>query len=445
MAFSDRLCLAPLCCCYICFLLSTAQVSWAASRLVFCHYMLWAPLYSDDVTGFRQEIQLAQQYGIDAFALNTAVWNSEYETRADNLYDAADELNFSLFFSADMSGSLTSQDVETMLTRYANRTSQFRYNGKQFLSSFLGQDTVFSGYSDTLSSWRDGVLNPAGGNISFVPFFVTDGSQSSVADILQKFDSILTGLLAWDTSAWPYVNGDYNNPSNASDQAYLAACEAAGKVYMASVSPWFFAHETRENLVKGNYAGAGLWTTHWMQLINLSPPLVEILTWNDWAERTYVTPVGTGWGAPAYNDTNFPHEAFLHLGQHYIQWYKTGSEPTIEKETLYIFYYTHSKNATASNDSLGEVQNANVLDDRLHAIALTTQPGVMQLSSGGATSESQVGTGISMVSMPFQEGQQSVTLLRDNSEVLSLSGVLPISNTIQIYDFNVYSDFTPAH
>ncbi|KAJ7514300.1 hypothetical protein O6H91_23G037800 [Diphasiastrum complanatum] len=412
-----------------------------AANLVFAHYMLWAPLYTNDVAGFQQEIQLAQKYGIDAFALNTAVWDDEYQTRADNIYQAATGTDFKLFFSADLSGGLTAQNLQTMLTRYAHQDAQLYYQSKQFFSTFIGQDTVFSGYSDPLSSWRDGVLQPAGGNIFFVPFFVTDGSQSSVASVLSKFNSIIDGLFAWDTSAWPYFNGDYNNPSAADDMAYLAACRTAGKLYMASVSPWFFAHEQRENLVKGNYQGAGLWISHWQQLIRLQPPLVEIITWNDWAERSYVVPVGTGWGAPAYNDTPFPHQAFLELGAYYIQWYKSGAQPAIPKDSLFIFYYTHSKNAVASNDNLGAVQNQQVLDDQLHVTVLLTQPATVRLVSGSSSQDFSVDAGVQSVSIPFEEGQQSAVVLRNGANVLSLTGALPITNTITTYDFNVYSNY----
>ncbi|KAI5073766.1 hypothetical protein GOP47_0011779 [Adiantum capillus-veneris] len=219
----------------------------AQSKMVFAHYMLYSFLYSDDIAGFTREIALAKAYGIDGFALNTGIWNDIYQTRADYLYQAAAENDFKLFFSADMSGSLTLDNIRTMLTRYAGYSSQLIVNGKQFISTFAGRTIPIPPYTDVLSSWRDGVFAGAAGNYYFVPFFETGGTQSDISYILDQFGSILSGLLAWDTSAWPYVNGAV---SDAADRAYIVSCSAAGKIYMASVSPWFYSNSSS---IKGRY------------------------------------------------------------------------------------------------------------------------------------------------------------------------------------------------
>lgn len=405
--------------------------------LVFCHFMLNSFLYSDDVAGLSREIQLAQQHGIDAFALNIESWDSTYQTRADNLYQAAENLNFKLFFSADFNvpySTLTLAGVHTMLTRYANYSSQLRYQGKQFFSTFSGKTTTLSPYSDPLSTWRDGVLAAAGGNIFFAPYFETTGQQDDITSVINQFSTILDGLLAWDTSGWPYVNGDYNNPSDAADRAYLAACGAAGIVYIAAMSPWFYRTDIG---IRGNYAGDGLWRTHWEQLIALQPPLVEILTWNDWAERHYVVSVPAGDtppGAAENNDLGFPHLPFLDLAsRYYIPWLKTGQKPTITKEVLYIFYCTQSKNGST-------VPNVGWLDDRLYATVLLRQAADVQLMSGTqrATFEN-LQPGLQNVSMAFSEGTQSASLVRGGTIVLNVTGTLPVSAPSSSPDFNVYS------
>lgn len=410
--------------------------------MVFCHYMLYSFLYTDDVAGFTKEIQLAQAHGIDAFALNTQVWDSDYQTRADHLYDAADSLNFKLFISADMNSnpptSLTLDNLTTMITRYRNRSSQLYYQGKQFFSTFAGRTAVYSPYSDSVSTWRDGVINATGGNVFFVPFFESSGDQGDISYLLNLYNSTLDGLFAWEKSAWPYLT-DANTPSDAVDVNYIQVCGAAGKVYMASMSPWFFNNVS----VKGNYAGDGLWRTHWEQLITLKPALVEIVTWNDWAERSYVVsiPQGSSPSGSSY-DVGYTHLAYLDLAnRYYIPWYKTGQAPAIDsasKEALYIFYYTQSKAGS-------QVNGSDALEDRLYVTVLLFEEANVTLSSGSQNA-SFLGlqAGLRNVSMMFEQGQQSASVFRNGVEILAIAGALPISNAVSTYDFNVYSNFVAA-
>eukprot|EP00250_Pteridium_aquilinum_P013894 c21640_g1_i1 orf=729-2081(+) len=415
----------------------------AQSKMVFAHYMLYSFLYTDDVAGFTREIALAKQHGIDGFALNTKVWDDPiYQQRADYLYQAADAAgNFKLFFSADMSGSLTLDNIITMLTRYAGYSSQLTYNGKQFISTFAGRIVSIAPYTDPLSTWRDGIFTPAGGSYYFVPFFETGGTESDISYVLNEFDSILSGLLAWGTSAWPYVNGAV---SDAADQAYISSCAAAGKIYMASVSPWFY----NTTSIIGNYAGDTLWRTHWQQLISLQPNLIEILTWNDWGERHYVVPIpnnsdpNTPYGVADFNDAGHPHLAYLDLaGRYFIPWYKTGQQPAIDsasKEAIYIFYYKQSKAGST-------VVNSDLLDDKVYVTVLLYQPADVTITSGTQSMTfSNVPAGLQSVSMAFNTGQQSASVTRSGATILTVTGDLLIVTPGSTYDFNVYANYMTA-
>eukprot|EP00249_Psilotum_nudum_P019894 c27465_g1_i2 orf=1089-3410(+) len=354
-----------------------------------------------------------------------------------------------------------------MLTTYSSDPNQFKYEGKQFLSSFRGEEQTI----DPVGFWRDKILKPAGNNIFFVPFFVTDGTESKVTAVLEQFDSILDGLHSWDLSAWPYANGDYTYPSVTYDQIYYDACTQAGKTFMGSISPWYFDHASNcscctqctdcscclacySNQIKGNYRGSGLFIDSWNQLIQSNVTLVEILSWNNWVEHDYVTPivsgsVGTGSSDnSAYmNDIGYSHQAFLDIGSHFIQWYKNSSakEPPVENETLYIFYYTHSKNAVAPMDSVGKVGNAEVLDDRVYVTVKLTKPATVRLISGSTNfTFENVTEGIQSMSMAFSEGQQEAQIIRNGSEVLSVIGDKNITSNITRYNFNVYAKYNPS-
>jgi len=430
----------------------------ADPRLVFAHYMLYA---NDNINVLKQEIRLAQSRGIDAFALNSNVWR---QGLADNMYQAAKEMgpSFKIFFSADIhkdaNGNLTPDQLVTMLTRYETHPNQMTYRGKPLFTAWLGSfDSWWAdyNYSSAISGWN-AVFQKAGGRdkFFFVPFFPTDGSLAGVQGTLEKFKDIIDGLFAWDTSAWPYFSPDFQNPSDSKDRNYLSACKAAGKVYMASPSPWFFknilgsccsdACKAKDPSdcncqVKGNYQGPGLWIKKWEELIQLSPPLLEIVTWNDWVESSYVAPPLS---TAAADVAGYTHRAFLELGQYYIRWYKSGRAPAIRQDSLYMFYYTQSKNVNASADEC-KVVYSEQLTDKVYVTVMLTGAATVELRSGRVSKTFGAPKGLSTWNMDYQVGQQMAILKRRGKVVRTLSGSKMISNSnVTRYNFNVYSTCT---
>ncbi|GLJ52649.1 hypothetical protein SUGI_1120600 [Cryptomeria japonica] len=414
----------------------------AEQRMVFAHYLLYQP---ETIETLKKEIQLAQSKGIDGFALNSNEWR---EARADDMYEAAKQVgsSFKLFFSADIhkdsNGNLTPDQLVAMLSsKYTSHPNQMKYQDRPLFSSWLGSNDSWwkeYNYASALDGWKD-VFQKAGGkqNFSFIPFFPTDGSYWGVRGTAENYTDVIDGLYTWETSAWPYLDSDKQNPSDSLDRNYLNASNFLGKVYMASPSPWFF----KECEVKGNYQGPGLWITRWEQLIKLSPPLLEIVTWNDWVESSYVAPSLSS-STDAANVADFTHRAFLELGQYYISWYKSGSAPAITQDSIYLFYYTHSKTVVLSG-SLCQVSDFSALSDKVYVTAMLTAPASVQLQSGSSSQTFNAQAGISTWSMDFQEGQQTAVLSRDGKELSKLVGSKSISNSnVQKYNFNVYSTCT---
>ncbi|GLJ52526.1 hypothetical protein SUGI_1117880 [Cryptomeria japonica] len=391
-------------------------------RMVFAHYMLYEP---DGVETLKKEIQVAHNKGIDAFALNSNVWRPN---RADDMFQAAldSDTNFKLFFSADMSinsegKTLSSDDLIAMLTTYADHPNYLKYKGKLFFASWLGENTP----------WPQ-IFKVAGGKdkFFFVPFFPTSGDYDAVREKLNDFKDIIDGLSAWDTSAWPYEHSNLNSsPSALKDQNYLKACKDKGKLYMPNASPWFF-NDCNCTEVKGNYEGPGLWITKWQHLISLKPPFVKIVTWNDWQESTYVAPPYSAAAKKLGADT-FSHAGFLELGKHYIKWYKSGQEPAIAEEVVYLFYYTQPNSISEG------------LSDNLYVTTMLNSAADGELMSGELSRKFSAAVGINTYSMPFQVGQQSVVLKRGGAVVSTLTGDKVITNPPPVNaNLNVYSTWT---
>ncbi|BBN07100.1 glucan endo-1,3-alpha-glucosidase [Marchantia polymorpha subsp. ruderalis] len=447
-----------------------------AQKMVFAHYLIYAP---DSIDTYKREISLAQSKGIDAFALNTNVYRKNL---FDNIYEAARQVgsSFKLFFSADIhvdgNGRLSPANIVSMLADYRTHPNQLFYNNKALFTSWLGNNNdywSFYGYANSKAAWDD-IFSQAGGKslYFFIPFFPTDGSYYGVKGIVyDTFGSTVDGYFGWESSAWNYLGGNFDTPGTTpGDASSLTVSNDLGKTYMAAAAPWFFknlggtsgticcvanspscnpaagrdANSECPCHVKGNYQGPGLWVQHWGQIIANPPPLVEIVSWNDWIEGHYIAP-GYSSGAAAssaYVDVaGFPHQAYLELGQHYIQWYKTGSEPIATKDSVYLFYYTMPK--STSIPGVCGILHADKLSDVLYgAVILSPGPSAtVTLHSGGSTHTQTVTQGVSVIGMGFSTGTQSLTFTR-GSTTFTLTGAKPIINSgMPKYDFNVYSTF----
>lgn len=102
----------------------------------------WTPTWGS--SDWKNNIQLAIDAHIDAFALNIA--NGWYANDASLAlaFEAAAGLKFQLFFSFDYAGNGTwaHADVISLLTQYGSSSAYFHYNGKLFVSTFEGPDNA---------------------------------------------------------------------------------------------------------------------------------------------------------------------------------------------------------------------------------------------------------------------------------------------------------------
>ncbi|GLJ52650.1 hypothetical protein SUGI_1120610 [Cryptomeria japonica] len=217
-----------------------------------------------------------------------------------------------------------------------------------------------------------------------------------VRGMAQNYTDVIDERYAWDTSAWPYLDLDKQNTSDSYDRNYLNSTNDVGKVYMASPSPW---------------------------------------------ESSYVAP-----SLSSSKDTaivaDITHRAFLELGQYYITRYKSCSAPMITQDSIYLFYYTHSKTVVVPGSPC-EVSDFSALSDKVYVTTLLTMPASVQLQSGSSSQMFSALTGISTWSMGFQEGQQTAVLSHDGMELSKLVGSKSISNSnVQKYNFNIYSTCT---
>jgi glucan endo-1,3-alpha-glucosidase len=436
------------CCCFgtLAFSVFAAGSTQAATtHYVFAHYMVCFATYGETVDAYKKEIQEAQAAGIDGFALNVGAWDDVqvyYKNRVAMMYNAAEQLGtgFKLFFSVDFAGE---SNVVNMVESYANRTNTFRYNGKIVLSSYGQNDVPSSGWPGM--NWTNaiiGKLKSDGYSIFFIPYFFSDPvhelpGYADAASVAAKYSSLVDGLFWWGAAGLPDQLALCN--SN-----YIAAVHAAGKPVMASVAPAYWG-DKQPTLGRRYYeldGGEGL-ALQWLSIITNQPDWVEICTWNDFNENTYVSPVEDAgvYFAELQTPHRYSHKGYLELSKSFVTWFKTGKQPGIGSDALFYFYRAHPKDLVASNTNDVPVGwRTGDVEDTLYTTALLAAPAQLVITSGGKLTTNSLPAGTSRCRTPFSPGLQTFSLYRSGTQILFAHGP-DILSQITNYDFFTASGF----
>ncbi len=450
------------------------------AREVFAHYLVTNQDYqSDDPSGelkiaaYEKEIQQAQAAGIDGFALNAGGWtNQDYYVRySSEIFEAAYRLNsgFKLFFSADMCCGNAAVDVEDMIRRFANnpryQSLYYKRDGRYVLSTFAGEalgagfwqqvktdlttGTNPSTYNNTNAlSTASGVASSAPLPVFFIPAFFWGGETPSTPAIqqgLSQYQNIVDGAFYWGIAGVPGQGTEPDQIPSSND--YAQVLHSAGKQYMAPVTIQFWGANANRYYEYSGYEGM---RKLWLDAIYVSHPnMIEIITWNDFVEGTYVSPIDDpnkyqfanflfDPGVPLFT-TGFWH---THVGatdqlKYYIQWYKTGHQPRVHQDAIYWAYRTQSKNtdATTGQPTIGTVYGP--LADEVYISAFLKEPAQLKVNAGNGVETLYLHDGYNEVAVPFTPTNTAPTfeLDREGAAVLSGTGADAILTTPQYNDY----------
>jgi glucan endo-1,3-alpha-glucosidase len=448
----------------LCFLSASAS----AQRLVFAHYMLAnqdttadTPTGEPNIAAYQREIQQAQAIGIDGFALNAGGWSKEprYIRRASEMFEAAYRLhsNFKLMFSADMCCSNDAADVMDMVRRFANNPRYaavyFQHDGRFVLTTFAGSSHGSQFWQQLRSNLEHGTnpsLLPAPDALTYVravpssaplriflvPSFFWGGELPATSDIeagLALYQHIIDGAFYWGIAGVPGLGHPPNQlPSSA---AYAATLHAAHKLYMAPICFQFWGANANRYYEYSGYSGM---RALWMQAIQTThPDWVEIITWNDFIEGTYVSPIDDPARYPGANDLGasiapastlhffHTHRGATDLLAYFIAWYKTGHQPTLHNDTLYWAYRTVLSTEHQPPIKLyGPVANALYLTTNL------TAPAELTVTFGTATQTIALPAGSTDVQLPLAPGPAPhFTLTRNHALHIQSTADDPITTT----------------
>jgi glucan endo-1,3-alpha-glucosidase len=443
----------------VCGLRSSAQQQ---RRMVFAHYLLTNQDYQDNSTAeakvraYMKEIQQAQAIGIDGFALDVGSWLSSgagaeyYIAYASQMFEAAVRLNsgFKLMFSADFCCGNQASDAEDMMRRFVNysRFAQVYYvhDGKYVLTTFAGDSLGVAGWQKIKSDLATGA-NPSTGTVDpswtattvdvtgapsnapmrifLVPaFFAAFGgelpTQSEIQSGFNTWKPVVDGLFYWGIAGVPGSGGSLDQiPSS---EAYASVLHGTGKLYMAPIAFQFWGSDAARYFEYSGYQGM---RDMWKNAINVThPDWVEIITWNDFIEGTNVSPMDD---PNKYQFANFLVQSGLptqpgplnyfhsHVGAYallpyFIEWYKTGRQPDIDKNSVFWAYRTQSvADAAASGvPALGTLNGP--IADKIYVTANLIQPGTLTVTSGTLTTSFNLSPGSTDVQAPFMDGNPPV-------------------------------------
>jgi glucan endo-1,3-alpha-glucosidase len=440
-----------------------------AQRLVFAHYMLANRDYTSDsstteqsIDSYEHEMSQAQAVGIDGFALNAGGWFKEprYIRRASEIFEAAYRLHsgFKLMFSADMCCSNDSDDIMDMMRRFANNqryaTVYFKHNGRFVLTTFAGSDrgpafwqklreNLERGNHPSLRtaanalSYVSGIPSSASIPLELVPAFFWGGELPTANEIqtgLSDYAHIIDGFFYWGIAGVPGLDHPPNQiPSS---DAYAAILHKAEKLYMAPICLQFWGANAGRYYEYSGYSGM---RALWMDAINVSKPdWVEIITWNDFIEGTYISPIDdparySGANDLAASPAPEPTLHFFHshrgafdLLKFFIQWYKTGQQPSICNDAVFWAYRTELDISPANDNR--PIKTYGRLAEVIYLTANLASPGVLHITFGDHTSTIALGSGSTDVQVPMIAGPPpKFELLRGSSLLVQSRGDDPIS------------------
>ncbi|KAI0450811.1 glycoside hydrolase family 71 protein [Xylaria acuta] len=344
-----------------------AEIAAAAGGQVFAHYIVGLT-NGQTRDEWQLDISQAKASGIDGFALNVGSQDSYNDEQLHLAYDVASSNGFSVFLSFDMQASHWEADqIISYINTYKGFGSQLKVNNLPVVSTFEGpsQSDIWPG------------IRSATGGIFFIPDWASQGAQGVGAK-----SSLIDGAFNW--GAWPEPN--QLTISTGNDVAYKSVLN--GKPYMMGVSPYFYTNLPQYG--KNWYSSSdSLWFDRWKQVLDIQPEYIEIITWNDYGESSYINaPIGHQIvsGAEGYIN-GFDHTAFRFVLPYFISAYKAGNaNVAVPSEGALAWYRTTPATACSDGGTVwgqgGSASAAGGTKDVVNIIALTNAPTDINIKIG---------------------------------------------------------------
>ncbi len=422
-------------------------------RMVVACYMVRMPMYGDAVSvtvaDLKKDILDANDQGISAFQINIHDWKeSEVRQVTARLYQAASECNFPfyLFPSVDYNENDGTrwlfEDIYDYMRLYANHPNHLQVDNRPLFTSWLGQ-------GKGVDFWRtieESLHKELGLDIYYVPFHAIGRklSPEQIEVYLDKWDDVIEGYFMFGGSTPPFpVDSDLSTSKRAriseGAENLSAALKSRGLSFMTPVVPAFWA-TCKTPCKYTDHQGAKGMDIQWMSIINnQTANWVNLVTWNDLGEDSHWSPHPN----PNRSTERGPvwtHAGYAELNKYYIQWWKSGRQPPIERDKLFYFYRNQFQDATPLKASCPH-ECSRRIPDKVYVTTMLTSPAKLTIKSGTEITVHNVPAGIQNWEGELGEGKQCFTIVRDGKVVLDATGGMTVDRMPEYKSWSLYSGF----
>ncbi len=360
----------------------------------------------------RTEVRQATSAGIDGFTVDILSFSGRTWDASVRLMEAADlEGDFEIIPMIDSASMRTTPAAETataLAQLFAHPSAQ-QIDGDYVFSSFCAECRTVSWWSDVIE-----LLETTHGlPVKFIANFI-----GVTNDRLSAFAPISYGAGMWGTR-------------NAA--AVLAGSNIAVRAHNLGMT-WMQPIAVQDARPRsGAYAEAGNTETlraTWSRAISDGADFVQIATWNDYSESTTI--------APSHAHGN----VFLELTSYYAEWFRTGKEPVVVEDHLYLTHRIHPVDAQPKlstppmKSTLGGSKVAP--RDTAEALVLLAAPASVTVTSGSESRTVDLPAGVSSVLVPLGLGQTSGSIRR-GAPVLTVTSPHHVTDTPTVQDFQYYA------
>ncbi|MDC7786715.1 endo-1,3-alpha-glucanase family glycosylhydrolase [Rhodoplanes sp. TEM] len=418
-----------------------ADAGEAPPRLVLAHYMACCPRSGLEATvaDLSAEIAAARAAGIDGFSINFGAYAAEphYPRIIARLFEAAAAFpDFHLVLSFDQ---MDVADSIPVAERYADHPSSLTQHGALVVSGF----GLTPRWAETFSAG----MRERGIPVRLVPNLLPARgglwariSGATASGLRHTLDATpaLAGLFTFGAGR-PYDELE----TELRDAAALLARRS--RIHMAGISPGYRGLGGNARVFEND--GFEGMRRLWRAAIESGTPWVQLVTWNDWNEATYLqpfaSPFATVWrDHPAWQ--RLPdHGGFLAASRWYIDWFKNGRPPPIGRDRLFYFYRPHLEDAEGVVDFAPETRGrprfADTLVDRVHVATFLAAPADVTVTVGDRSQTTRVPAGAGAVSVPMAIGDVAVELRRPGAAPLRAVLPVPIGRTALPGNFDTLS------
>jgi hypothetical protein len=393
---------------------TTVKPDGPARKWAFAHYMSNQGTRSRDqsVENWQADIRDAMAYGIDGWQFNFAHYRDSYRTNIGRFVQALEKLGpeaagFHFFPSFDCNKKRTPgpDEIQAWFADYYDHPNHFRLDGQPLLTAWQTRhvgNAHFAGIKESLAKTRQPVR--------FIPWIAVEPTPKALLKLFERWPAM--------DGFFPWVPGKSVPDAVALNAAAAAACRKHGKQLMAGQG-FSMAHLNKAPVYRNKHAAEAV-TAQMMPLVDGTLPdcrMLNVATWNDFGEDSHITP-HTPYPPKGDRYPVWSHIGYATVLAYYLQWWKTETTPTIQRDTLVFFHLTQLAREGKSPYPY-KAYRPDQAQDTVYVTTLLTAPATLRVQSGKqAPVEFAAPAGISHWRTPATAGAQKFALLRQGKEIV---------------------------